>query len=119
MPAARYFELRDLPSFRETAYLTNPNGDHLDPIENPKAGDLAPFVGETLMIGIPTMVGKEMVPVPERVELKPMPGTRVLKITDPLVANLLVGHPHYDEIDPPKSEQPRKPKAAETSEENS
>lgn len=110
MPEPRYFELLDLPSFREPAWLTNPGGEHLDPIPNPKAGELAPFVAEGMTVGVPTMVRGELQMVARRIELKPMPGARILKIDDPLVANAIQSHPHYREVDPPKSEQPHKPK---------
>lgn len=93
---ARYFELNDDVGLAPTHIIKN--GEE---VENPAAGTPEPLAKVTLQVGVPTMVDKELVQVAQTVKLDPIPGTRILKIEDPLVASAMSGHPLYHEIDAP------------------
>jgi hypothetical protein len=97
MPDSRYFELAPHIGLAPN-FLTGKDGQ---PVENPAAGSPEPLVEERLTIGVPTMVGKDVIPVPQSVTLKAIPGTRILKVDDPLAASALAAHPNYIEIDAP------------------
>ena len=103
MPEARYFEL--LPHVGvEPAKLVNDQGE---PVDNPKAGELQPMQRSTLNLAIPTKVangpdGTQVLLTSQAVTIDPIPGTRITKVDDPLVANALTDHPLFREIDPPK-----------------
>ena len=97
MPDSRYFELNDDVGLAPQ-YLTGKDGQ---PVENPAAGSPEPLVEETLIIGVPAMAGNDIVNVAQEVKLKPIAGTRILKIDDALVANVLATSPKYHEIDAP------------------
>lgn len=99
MPDSRYFELRPDIGLAPP-YLTGKDGQ---PVENPAAGTPEPLVEERLTIGVPTKVGNDIIAVPQPVTLKPIPGTRILKVDDPLAASALTGHPNYVEIDAPSA----------------
>lgn len=98
MPDSRYFELNDDVGLAPR-YLTGADGQ---PIENPAAGSPEPLQTVSLVIGVPTQVQGDIVDVATTVELKPIAGTRILKIDDALIASAMGGHPHFHEIDPPK-----------------
>lgn len=98
MPNARYFRLRDDIGI-EPPYLIDPATG--DPVANPRAGELQPLQHETLSLGIPTMVDDELVNIAQPVTIPAIPGTRILKIDDPLVANGVAALGKYDEIDAP------------------
>jgi hypothetical protein len=91
MPDSRYFELAPHIGLAPN-FLTGKDGQ---PVENPAAGSPEPLVEERLTIGVPTMVGKDVIQVPQSVTLKAIPGTRILKVDDPLAASALAGHPNY------------------------
>ena len=82
MADARYFELNDDVGL-----------DH--------EGNPQPLVETGLTIARPTMVGGEVVDAVESVPLTPIPGTRILKIEDPVVANAMSTHPLYHETEAP------------------
>lgn len=97
MPDSRYFELNDDVGLAP-AHLTGSDGQ---PVENPAAGSPEPLQQVSLVVGVPTMVGGDLVDVAQTVELKPIAGTRILKVDDALVASAMGGHPHFHEIDAP------------------
>lgn len=97
MPESRYFALNDDVGVAPT-HLTGPDGL---PVDNPEAGQLEPAREMALTIGVPTQVGRDIISIPQAVTLEPIAGTRVFKIDDPLVANVLGDHPHLHEVDPP------------------
>lgn len=104
MPNARYFEL--LPHVGiEPPKLVNDQGE---PVDNPKAGELQPLQPSTLTLGVPTKVkttapGEPDVLIAQQtVTITPIPGTRITKVDDMLVANALAEHPCFTEIDAPK-----------------
>lgn len=97
MPDSAYFELNDDVGLAPS-HLTGPDGE---PVENPAAGTPDPLTHLSLTIGVPTMVDGEILPVSQTVELEPIPGTRILKVDDQLVANAMRSHPLYHEIDAP------------------
>lgn len=52
-------------------------------------------------LAVPTAVGGEIVDVPQRVTVKPIPGTRTVKTDDPLIYHGLLSSGQYHEVDPP------------------
>lgn len=97
MPDPRYFELNDDVGLAPP-YLTGSDGQ---PVENPAAGSPEPLQHVSLVVGVPTMVDGELVDVAQTVELKPIAGTRIVKVDDALVANAMGAHPHFHETDAP------------------
>lgn len=97
MPESRYYELNDDVGLAPD-FITGKDGK---PVKNPAAGSPEPLQTVALQVGVPTMVGKDLVQVPQTVELTPIPGTRILKVDDPLVASVMSSHPLYHEIDAP------------------
>lgn len=98
MADARYFELNDDIGLAPSHLTDTETGQ---PVENPAAGTPEPLVHFSLTIGVPTMVGADLIQVPETVTLDPIAGTRMLKIEDALVANAMQAHPLFHEVDPP------------------
>lgn len=98
MTDTRYFELLDHIGL-EPDYITDPKTG--DPVPNKAAGELQPLKHETVNVATPTMVGKEILPVARTVTVEAIPGTRILKIDDPFVANVIADLGKYREIDPP------------------
>lgn len=98
MPDSRYFELNEDVGLAPK-YLTGSDGE---PVENPAAGSPEPLQTVSLVVGVPTQVGNDIVDVATSKELKPIAGTRIVKIDDPLIASAMGGHPHFHEIDAPK-----------------
>lgn len=66
-----------------------------------ETGELDPIREVGVAVAVPTIEGDEIVEVSHRVTLHPIPGTRVLKVENPQVANALLASGQYDEIDPP------------------
>lgn len=98
---ARYFELNDDVGLAP-AFLTGPDGN---PVKNPAAGTPEPISVLTLQIAVPVMVGKGVAETTSEVTLKPVAGTRIVEITDPLLANAMGTHPLFHEIDAPTKKQ--------------
>lgn len=98
MTQARYFELLDHIGV-EPDYITDPKTG--EPVANKAAGELQPLQHETVNVSVPTMVGNELIPVAQGVTVNAIPGTRILKIEDPLIANVIGDLGKYREIDPP------------------
>lgn len=102
---ARWFELLDDVGV-EPAQLADPETG--EPVDNPKAGELQPMKVTGLTIAIPTKVvnigaeGPGILLQQQSVLIEPIPGTRMTKVTDPLIANALATHGCFREIDPPK-----------------
>jgi enoyl-CoA hydratase/carnithine racemase len=75
-------------------------------------GNLEPIHEIGLSANVPTIVGEgkdqEIVAVAKRVVVKPLPGTRIVKTDDPIVADTVLQSGMFDEVDPPDSEQPPK-----------
>lgn len=99
----RYFELNDNIGV-EPAYITDPKTGQ--PVENKAAGELQPAQRWGLTIGttVPVLHGTDIVETRDvsRVEIEPIPGTRIFKVDDPQVAMALAGHTGIcHEIDPP------------------
>lgn len=69
----------------------------LDPDGNPE-----PIHEVGLAVNIPTVKDGEIVAVASRVTVNAIPGTRILKVDDPIVAGALAGSGQYREVDPPK-----------------
>lgn len=69
----------------------------------PGTGELQPMVEVGLPIAVPTIdeASGELVEVAHKVTLKPIPGTRVVKVDQPAIANGLLASGQYTEIDPP------------------
>lgn len=55
-----------------------------------------------IALAVPTVQGGDIVDVPQRVTLKPIPGTRTVKVDDPLVAAALATCGQYEEVDAPR-----------------
>lgn len=83
MPEDRYFQLNDDVGL-----------DH--------EGNPQPLHEIGLAISVPTMQGGEIVEIPQRQTLKPIPGTRTFKTGDPLIASQILDAGLFHEIDPPK-----------------
>lgn len=81
----------------DTAYFTLADDVGLDPDGNPE-----PLVEIGVTIAVPNMVAGEIVDRAERVTLKPIAGTRIVKIDDQLIASALRNVPSLVETDPPK-----------------
>lgn len=96
MSDARYFELNDDVGLAPSHIVKN--GQE---VENPAAGTPEPISEVSLTVGVPTMVDGELLPIAQTVTLKPIPGTRILKVEDALVANAMGSHPLLHEIDAP------------------
>lgn len=97
MPNSRYFELNEDIGLAPT-HLAGSDGQ---PVENPAAGSPEPLQAVSLVVGVPTMVDGDLVDIATSVELKPIAGTRLVKVDDPLVASAMGSHPHFHEIDAP------------------
>lgn len=82
MAEARYFELNDDVGI-----------DH--------EGNPEPLVEVGLTVARPAMVDGAVVDAVESVQLKPIPGTRILKVEDVVVANAMASHPLYHETEAP------------------
>lgn len=117
MATSRFFELDDHIGI-EPDYTTGPDGE---PVENPKAGELQPAGNWGLVIGTETVVlvedEFEKVQDVYRVDLHPIPGTRIYETDNPEVAMALAQHAGVcHEVDPPAKAQPKqaakKPKDA-------
>lgn len=111
----RYFKLSEDVGI-EPDYLTDPKTG--EPVENPRAGELGPLIEVKITVPTPAMAGDEPIVVPQDITLPdPRYGViadaeaRVLKIHDPIVAEQFATHDLYREVEPLKSDQPRKPKA--------
>lgn len=101
MPDSRYFELNDDVGLAPP-FLTGKDGK---PVENPAAGSPEPVQNVSLVVGVPTQTPSgEIIDVATSVELKAIPGTRILKIDDVLVASAMGGHPHFHEVDAPSKQ---------------
>lgn len=98
MADPRYFKLRDDIGVEPDFVTDTKTGE---PVENPKAGELSPLRSENITLAVPTMVDDQVVSVVETVTLEPIPGTRILKIDDPLIANAVAELGKYDEVEPP------------------
>lgn len=121
----RYFELHEHVGI-ESSHLVakkDPEGNVLEEKENPKADELAPLMAESMLVAFPKKIeGGEVVSdvvsirikqEPELTDERPariIPGTRIIETTDHRVADALLANGKYQEVDPPKSEQPRKPR---------
>ncbi len=117
MPDLVYLELNDDIGL-ETSHLVI-DGQN---VKNPKAGQPAELNNIGVQIPMPTMVGKEVAMTTSRatiqvgeqrdehIRARILPGTRIVETDHPAVVNLLIETGHYHQIDPPKTEQPRKPK---------
>lgn len=94
----------------DSAYFTLADNVGLDPDGNPE-----PLVAIGLTIVVPSMVnGKLVEDTPQRVELKPIAGTRVVKVDDPIVATGLRNIDSVVECDPPTQQDLTKSREAVT-----
>jgi hypothetical protein len=125
----RYFELHDHVGV-EASHLVkekDADGNVLEEVENPKAEDLAPLCSESMLVAFPKKVENGEVvedvvairikPAAELTEERPariIPGTRVIETTSHQVAAALLANGKYQEVDPPASAQPRKPRNTST-----
>jgi hypothetical protein len=94
---ARYFELNDDVGLAPQ-YITGKDGE---PVVNPAAGSPEPLHHMSLTVGVPTQVGDDILTVPQTVDLTGIPGTRIIKVDDVLVANAMAGHPLFHETEAP------------------
>lgn len=110
-----YFELNDDQGI-EHSHLRNPvTGEEF---ENPRAGELAPLnnIGFQISVERPVMrddSGVDVITTTARVAIVPaerldeklhariLPGTRIVEVAHPAVANALIETGHYHRIDPP------------------
>jgi hypothetical protein len=95
----------------------------LGPVENPKAGEHAPFLQMGIQIPVPTMVNGEVVDQPKSVAIVPgekldktlrariVPNTRCIETDHPAVVELLLNTGKFHEVDQPKADRPHTPKA--------
>lgn len=96
-------------------------------IPNERAGEPDPLNNIGINIPIPTQLPSgEIVDTTRRAPIEPgeqldevlrariIPGTRIVETDHPAVGNVLLETGHYHEIDPPKSEQPRRPSTTTT-----
>jgi hypothetical protein len=92
----RYFKLKDHIGVEPD--LIEEDGQ---PVENPKAGELQPLVEVGLKVEVPTIVQGKVASATDSVTLKPIPGTRILKVNKAAHANGLLQSGNWDEVDPP------------------
>ena len=84
----------------------------LDPERTPHIPPDEPIAEQGLTIAVPATVrGDEIVFKPKKITLRPLDGhPRVLRVSDPIVAEKVLELGFYREIDPPESERPRRPR---------
>lgn len=104
MSDARYFELLDHIGV-EPAKLIDPQTG--DPVDNPMAGELQPAQAWGFFYAQPTVDDDgQVVAAAQRAELTPIPGTRIFKVDDPLIANVAAQATEVvREIDAPSKKQ--------------
>lgn len=91
-------------------------------VPNERAGEPEPLREIGVAVPVPVMAGNDVVDDRRRVFIRPaaqrdellqariIPGTRVVEVAHPAIANLLIACGQYHEVAPPASEQPRKPR---------
>lgn len=94
---ARYFELNDDVGIEPELI---PDGDGGSK-KNPKAGELQPIQEVGVVAAVPRMEGKELVEDVVRVTVKAIPGTRILKVDEPAIAQAIQESGQYHEIEAP------------------
>jgi len=117
MSTSLYFELNDDIGLAPS-HLRKPDGTE---VENPRAGEPDTINNLGFPVSTPIMVDGHVTDSVDVVRIFPsedldpvlktriLPNSRIVETQNPQVANVL-REQHYHEIDPPKSEQPRKPK---------
>lgn len=75
-------------------------------------GNPEPIHEVGVALAVPTMVEGDIVDVPQRVTVHPIPGTRTIKTDDPLIAAGLLSSGQYHEVDPPTQKDLKKERAA-------
>jgi hypothetical protein len=105
-------------------------------VPNPEAGQPGVLTSIGITVPVPTMIGDEVGMTTRRAEIAQLPalgdeggmldeegrfvrariipGTRIVETDMPQIVNVLVASEQYVHCDPPKSEQPRKPKQPTT-----
>lgn len=124
---SRFFELLDHVGVEPSHIVKKKDkltGEVLEEAPHPNAGELGPLVHFTAHVAVPIIVDGELVKSVQAIEVEPaekldeahqsriVPGQRVIETRDPNVAAAIVERGDFREIDPPKSEQTRRPKDA-------